>query len=179
MADKASRQSWLRSNRGRLLDAAALLVIAFVAWKIFLAPRALSVSKAYPAPHIVYQKLGGGEFRLTAERGHVVFLDFFASWCDPCKLETPLVERYGKSHPNVVVVPVDVGEPDSVAARFAKRYGLRGVVLDPHALSQGYFRVQGFPTVVVIDPQGRIRATWTGLNPAIQVAMAHAEKSLR
>jgi thiol-disulfide isomerase/thioredoxin len=169
----------LRSNWGRFLDALALLIVAFVAWKIFLAPRALSVSNAHPAPHIVYEKLGGGEFRLTNERGRVVFLDFYASWCDPCRLETPLIERYARAHPNVAVIPIDVGEPASAAARFALQFHLHDVVLDPHALSQGYFHIQGFPTIVVIDPQGRIRATWAGFNPAIQVAMAHAERTLR
>jgi thiol-disulfide isomerase/thioredoxin len=162
-----------------LLDAAALAIIAFVAWKIFLAPRALNIANAHPAPHIVYSKLGGGEFRLTSERGRVVFLDFFASWCDPCRLETPLIERFARSHPNVDVVPIDVGEPAVAAARFAEQYRLPSVVLDPHSLSQGYFEIQGFPTIVVVDPEGRIRATWAGFNPAIEVAMAHAEKTLR
>jgi thiol-disulfide isomerase/thioredoxin len=179
VVDKVSQRSWLRSNWGRLLDLAALAVVAFVAWKIFLAPRALNVANAHPAPHIVYRRLDGGTFRLTAERGRVVFLDFFASWCDPCRMETPMIERYARSHPNAEVVPVDVGEPASVAARFAQRFHLQNVVLDPHSLSQGYFQIQGFPTIVVVDPQGRIRATWAGFNPAIQVAMAHAEKTLR
>jgi hypothetical protein len=94
-------------------------------------------------------------------------------------LETPLVERYARAHPNVSIVPVDVGEPASVAAHYAQRFHLRGVVLDPHASAQGYFQIEGFPTIVVVDPQGRIRGTWAGFNPAIEIAMAHAEHTLR
>jgi cytochrome c biogenesis protein CcmG/thiol:disulfide interchange protein DsbE len=168
-----------RPGWGRLLDAAALLVIAFVAWKIFLAPRALGVARAHPAPHVIYQRLDGGTFALADQRGRLVFLDFFASWCEPCRLEIPMVERYARAHPEVLVVPVDVGEPAAVAGRFATRFHLRGVVLDPKALSQGFFAIQGFPTIVVIDPQGRIRATWTGFNPAIALAMANAERTLK
>jgi thiol-disulfide isomerase/thioredoxin len=176
---KASLRFWQSTKWGRLFDALAVIVVAFVAWKLFLAPRALDVAKAYPAPRIAYPKLGGGTFRISDERGRVLFLDFYASWCDPCRLEMPLVQRYARAHPNVAVVPIDVGEPPFVASRYAKHFGLTGVVLDPHASSQGFFQVEGFPTVVVIDPQGRIRATWEGFNPAIELAMSNAAKKLQ
>ncbi len=122
--------------------------------------------------------LSGENFVLTQHRGRVVFLDFWASWCEPCKLSLPLVERFARAHPHVDVVPVDVGEPKAVVEAFSRRYGLRNVALDPKTLSQGFFRIEGFPTMVVIDPQGRVRATWSGFNPAIQANMAHAERVL-
>jgi hypothetical protein len=50
--------------------------------------------------------------------------------------------------------------------------------MDPKSLSMGFFQIQGFPTMVVIDPQGRIRATWPGLNPAIQLNMDRARQTL-
>ena len=154
-------------------------MVAFAAWKIFFAPRALSLASAYPAPRIAYPKLAGGTFHVSDERGRVLFLAFYASWCEPCRLEEPLVERYARAHPRVAVIPIDVGEPRAVVAAYARRLRLRDVVLDPKSSSQGFFQIEGFPTMVVIDPQGRIRATWTGFNPAIGLAMANAEKTLR
>ena len=174
--EEPKRPRWF--TPGRFLDVLAILVLAFVVWKIFIAPRALKGADAYPAPRVAFEKLDGGTFHISDAHGRVLFLDFFASWCEPCKLESPLVQRYARAHPEVMVVPVDVGEPASVAARFAKKYKIRNVVLDPHSLSQGFFQVQGFPTIVVIDPQGRIRATWSGFNPAIQMAMGNAAKKL-
>ncbi len=171
------RPRWL--TLGRFLDLIAIAVIAFVAWKIFIAPRALKSADAYPAPRVAYHKLDGGTFRVSDARGRVLFLDFFASWCEPCKLEIPMVEKYARTHPNVIVVPVDVGEPPSVAQNFAKSFKLRNVALDPTSSAQGFFRVQGFPTIVVVDPQGRIRATWSGFNPAIAMAMSNAENELQ
>lgn len=168
-----------RRNWGRIFDVLALCAVAFVAWKIFFAPRALNVALAYPAPRIAYPKLDGGTFHISDERGRVVFLDFYAAWCEPCRLETPLVQHFARAHPGIAVVPVDVGEPPEVAARFAQRFHLHGVVLDPHGRSQGFFQIQGFPTIVVIDPQGRIRATWPGFNPAIDLAMQHAQRALQ
>ena len=133
---------------------------------------------AHPAPHAVFERIDGGAFRVADQRGHLVFLDFYASWCVPCKIELPLVKSWARSHPEAIVVPVDVAEPQNVAAAFAKRYGLAGVALDPQASSRALFGVVGFPTVVVIDPSGNVRAKWEGLNPAISLAMSNAEKSL-
>lgn len=85
-----------------------------------------------------------------------------------------MIERWATSNPRALVVPVDVGEPRSVAAAFARKYELRGVATDPHQSAQAFFGVHGFPTVVVVDPDGRIRAKWEGLNPAIGPAMSNA-----
>ena len=157
-------------------DLLAIAIVLAIAWKIFFAPRALS--SAYPAPHAAYQRLDGGVFRVTDARGHLLFLDFYASWCEPCREELPMVEAYARAHPNVEVVPIDVGEPRSAVAAFAAQLHLRDVALDPKGLSKGFFAIEGFPTIVTIDPQGRIRATWAGFNPAISLAMANAQKQL-
>lgn len=162
----------------RLWDVLAVLVIAFAIWKLFIAPRSFSPAGSQPAPHAVYQRLDGGTFRVADERGHLLFLDFYASWCEPCKIELPLVERWAKAHPDVAVVPVDVGEPRAAVAAFAQRYRLQNVALDPSSNAQAFFSVQGFPTLVVIDPSGHIRAKWEGLNPAIAMAMTNAQRTL-
>ncbi len=172
------RRPWF--NWGRLLDIIAILVIGFVVWKIFIAPRVLkSDANAQPAPHVTYQRLTGGNFNVTDARGKVLFLDFFATWCEPCRLETPLIEAYARQHPDAEVVSVDVGEPRALVLPFAKKHHMQNVVLDPHSVSQGYFQVTGFPTVVVIDPQGRIRGSWSGFNPAIGLAMQNAQRTLK
>lgn len=167
---------WLTATR--LLDLLAVIMVLFVIYKIFVAPRFLSKASAYPAPHVTYATLSGSPFVLTKHRGRVVFLDFWASWCAPCKISLPMVEKFARAHPEVDVVPVDVGEPRGVAEAFARAHHLQNVALDPKALSQGFFQIDGFPTMVVIDPQGRVRATWPGLNPAIQMNMAHAAQTL-
>lgn len=156
------------------MDVLAVAAIGFILWKVLIAPRSLDPARAFPAPHATYARIDGGAFRVTDARGRVLFLDFFASWCEPCKIELPLIEHWAKDNPRALVVPVDVGEPQSVAAAFARKYDLRDVALDPHESAQALFAVHGFPTVVVVDPGGRIRATWEGLNPAIGLAMSNA-----
>lgn len=162
----------------RLLDLAALIIIAFAVWKMFVQPRTFFAPGAQPAPHATYQLLRGGELRTADLRGHLLFLDFYASWCVPCRAELPLVEVWSKHHPAAVVIPIDVGESRSIAARFARKYALANVALDPDARARALFALQGFPTIVVIDSAGDVRAKWEGLNPAIAIAMTNAENSL-
>ena len=170
------KPTWL--TIGRVWDVLAILIVLFIAWKWLIAPRSLKDADAFPAPHVSYALLDGGKYALTDHRGRVVFLDFWASWCEPCKLSLPLVESYARKHPEIDVVPVDVGEARAVAASYASHHGLRNVALDPASSSTGYFQLDGFPTIVVVDPQGRIRASWQGFNPAVALNMANAEKSL-
>lgn len=154
----------------------ALLVIAFAIWKIFIAPRTFNPPGAQRAPAAVYPRLDGASFRVGDARGRVLFVDFYASWCGPCKLELPLVVSWAAKHPEAAVAFVDVGEPRSVAAAFARRYSLGDVALDPSAGARALFAVEGFPTIVVIDGAGYVRAKWEGLNPAIGLAMSNALK---
>ncbi len=167
------------ARAGKWFDLLAVAAVLFVLYKIFVAPRFLSQAAAFPAPHVSYATLSNDAFVLTQHRGRVVFLDFWASWCEPCKLSLPLVETFARAHPEVDVVPVDVGEPRAVVETFARAEHLRNVALDPKTLSRGFFQIEGFPTMVVIDPRGRVRATWSGFNPAVQMNMAHAEKTLQ
>ncbi|MGA9419128.1 MAG: hypothetical protein WBV40_08250, partial [Candidatus Cybelea sp.] len=81
-------------------------------------------------------------------------------------------------HPDADVVPIDVGEGRSVATDFARRYSLQNVALDPTSNARALFDVQGFPTIVVIDATGHLRAKWVGLNPAIGLALTNAQNRL-
>ena len=169
-------KKWL--SAGRLADVLAIAAVVFVAYRLFVVPRNFPTATAHPAPRVTYATLAGPPFELFKHRGHVVFLDFFASWCEPCKISLPWAEKFARSHPEVEVVPVDVGEPRAVAGAFARAHSLHNVALDTGAFSSGFFDIHGFPTMVVIDPQGRIRATWEGLNPALALNMEHATAQL-
>jgi cytochrome c biogenesis protein CcmG, thiol:disulfide interchange protein DsbE len=176
MTEATGRRSWFTLSR--VFDIVAVLVVLFVAYRLLIAPRFLNSARAYPAPHVTYQTLAGKPFVLTQHRGRVVFLDFWATWCEPCKISLPLVEKYARAHPEVDVIPVNVGESRPVVEAFARSHKMQHVAMDPKSLSQGFFQIEGYPTMVVIDSKGFIRATWPGLNPAIQLNMENARKNL-
>jgi len=164
-----AKKSWI----ARGLDTLAVLVLVYAGFHFFIQPR-LHTVEVVAAPPVELAALDGKSFSLSAHRGRVVFLDFWASWCEPCKLSLPLVEHYAKRHPDVDVVAVDAGEAPLVARTYAREHGMDNVVFDPDQTATHAYGVTGFPTMVVIDARGNVRAKWVGFNPAIELAMADA-----
>ena len=99
----------LRRLAARGLDVIAVLVI-LVAVARFVEPRLHRGSDVVQAPPVSLATLDGGRFDLERRRGRLVFLDFWASWCDPCRASRPLVQHFTQTHPGIDVISVDVGE---------------------------------------------------------------------
>jgi peptide/nickel transport system substrate-binding protein len=162
----------------RGLDALAVLVLLFALFAIFVAPR-LRESAVVPAPPVAIAGLNGATRPLAAYRGRLVYLDFWASWCAPCKDSIPLIQRFARLHPEVTVLSVDVGEPSSLVKSFVRSHPMQSVALDPDMTVANAFGVANFPTMVVIDPTGMQRAKWVGFSPTIESQMAEAERRYR
>jgi thiol-disulfide isomerase/thioredoxin len=139
-------------------------------------PRALDVKSeavGKKAPDFELPVLHGGEGRKTLKlselRGHAVLLDFWATWCGPCRAETPTIDRLARrlKRRGVRVVGVNVNDRPAAAKAFAKQLGLSyPIVADLDGKVGASFGVQNLPTIVVIDRQGRIAAVRTGLTDA-------------
>ena len=174
---EAARVS-LRRWAARGLDILAVLVVLAAVAKFVVVPRLLH-HQVVQAPPVVLATLNGGRFDLARSRGKLVFLDFWATWCDPCRESIPLVQHFRRTHPAVDVVSVDVGEPAAFVRPYAAKFKMGDVVLDPDEIVAHAFGVSGYPTVVAIDGSGRVRARWTGFNPDIERDMADAASKYR
>jgi thiol-disulfide isomerase/thioredoxin len=161
---------WLRRFPARGLDVVAVLVLLAAVARFVVIPQLHN--KSVPAPAVSLAALDGDRFVLEHERGRMVFLDFWATWCEPCRDAIPLVQDFRRTHPDVVVESIDVGESAGVARPFARRFAMRDVALDPDQTVAHAFGVDGFPTLVAIDPSGHIRGRWIGFEPAIERAMS-------
>jgi peptide/nickel transport system substrate-binding protein len=161
-----------------LLDVAAVALVALVAYRLFIVPRIFTPPGHERATAFAAQTIDGALYSLPERPGRVVFLDFWASWCTPCKLSLPLVEHFARTYPDVEVLAVNVGEPPEVATRYAREHGLTNVLLDTDQRIMSLYKIAGFPTLVVIDPEGNIRGRWAGFNPAIESAMRNARETL-
>jgi thiol-disulfide isomerase/thioredoxin len=167
-----------RSRYGRLLDVLAVAIVLYAAFHFFVQPRLLARSGAVAAPPIALAAMDGSHFDLAAHKGRVVFLDFWASWCEPCKLSLPLAEHFAATHPEVDVIAVNSGELPGVARAYAAAHDMRNVVFDPDQTATHAFAIDAYPTMMVIDASGRVQAKWLGYNPALEANMSAAADAL-
>jgi cytochrome c biogenesis protein CcmG/thiol:disulfide interchange protein DsbE len=112
-----------------------------------------------PAPQLAGPAIdGSGPLDLTALRGRTVVVNFFASWCAPCKIEGPELKRFAAGHRDVVLLGVDAQDGDGQAgARFARELGFTWRSLaDPDGSAMARWHVGGLPATFVVDAHGRI-----------------------
>jgi cytochrome c biogenesis protein CcmG/thiol:disulfide interchange protein DsbE len=109
---------------------------------------------------------GGAPVSLHAYRGKVVVLNFWASWCPPCKEEAPILARWQPrlKAQNGTIVGVDVLDVSSDAQHFVAEHKLAFPHLrDADGSRLKAFQVVGYPETVVLDRQGHIAATSRGV----------------
>lgn len=153
-----------------ILQAAAVLLVALLVgllgWKVAEQEKGRGLDDAlergerpYP-PALVFDTLDGeGEIRLSDYRGKAVVLNFWASWCEPCKDEAPLLESAWQRYRDkgLVVLGVDAQDFRSDAERFVERYGLTyPIAFDGHGASLGRFGNTGFPETWFVGRDGRL-----------------------
>ena len=112
-----------------------------------------------PAPALSGTTLTGGHVDLAAYRGKPVVLDFWASWCGPCRAEQPeldsLVSRYAAR--GVQFLGVDIRDDAANASAYVREFGITYPSLfDPASDDAGNFDVAAPPTTLVIDHSGKI-----------------------
>ena len=114
-----------------------------------------------PAPALQLKDLDGKTYHLADLRGKVVLVNFWATWCPPCRREMPSLQRlYEKlPHENFEILAVDVGEDENTVLTFSwmlKPAPTFPLLLDRDSMAMGKWPVQGLPTSFVIDKQGRV-----------------------
>ena len=137
-----------------------LPVAALLAALVALAWPAGATDGSLPAPEFTLTNRAGGQLSLSGLRGQVVMINFWASWCGPCRQEFPaLDEMYRKYKPmGFTMVGINVESEKADAERFL---GARPVsfpiLFDPDNSVSGSYGVSAMPTTVLVDRQGRLR----------------------
>ncbi|MBL8605399.1 MAG: TlpA family protein disulfide reductase [Myxococcales bacterium] len=156
-----------------LLAVVALVVVGVVAFR----PRSYGSAADFSLPVVdAAGNVGAERVSLGGLRGRVVVLDFWATWCAPCRAEIPILQRlhtqYAARGVTVLGVNVDEGGPGLVP-RFRERFGMQyPIAYDVGAQLSGAYQVEGLPTLMVIDRQGVIRLRHAGMAPESMLSRA-------
>jgi len=164
-----------RASSGAIV--AALLVLAAhvgrpagpasMAWAVaaHYPPEALLVQPVHASPpDLGFKDLDGRDVGLEAFRGRVVLLNFWATWCVPCREEMPALERLQRAYGDkgLVVVTVNFKETAVKARAFLEEFRATGpALLDPLGSAATRLRVIGLPATFLVDRDGRV--TWKAL----------------
>ena len=161
---------WLKEG---FVGLAVLAVAALIASKLIGRGSKLDRAKAAveaqdlegPARPIVLPRRGGGTFDLAAARGKLVLVNFWATWCEPCREEMPSLGRLSQlmdpSTFQVVAVSVDERWED-IDAFFARRPTPYPVVLDKGGRTSLSYGTSKFPETYLVDPRGNFALKFVG-----------------
>lgn len=117
------------------------------------------------APNFVLPTPGGGQATLTDYRGKYVLVNFWASWCPPCRGETPDLQRFSESHPeDIIVLGVNVQESEADAQAFVDQFDVTyAILLDEDGEVTDTYRVGYPPISYLVGPNGEILRMYTGV----------------
>jgi peroxiredoxin len=141
-----------------------------------------AVQPGAPAPDFSFSLPGGTTGRLSSLKGHVVVLDFWASWCGWCQKEAPEVNALNSNYADVAVLGVDDESTDVIASASSKLGMNFPTTADPGTAIGNAYGAKSIPRVVVIDAEGIVRAVIDGypaddtLDKAVRGAEANIVK---
>jgi peroxiredoxin len=142
--------------------------IAVIAAALAIALPALAGLAGAPAPQFTLTTRAGRDVSLTQYRGQVVMINFWASWCGPCRQEMPLLESIYKKYNRLGFTLLGVNvEPDSKAADdWLKSTPVTFPILyDKESKVSKLYDVAGMPSTVIIDRSGKLRVLHRGYKP--------------
>jgi peroxiredoxin len=143
----------------------SLRIVASVAFLVVAASASSAIAPTTPAPDFSLHAMTGPNMRLRDQRGRVVMVNFWATWCAPCRQEMPhlnrLYQKYRSS--GFVLLGVNVDEDASKAADVAAKLGITfPVLLDADKSVSKLYDLSTMPSTVLIDRDGKVRYVHRG-----------------
>ncbi len=159
--------------RARLQLYATLLFVALAggAWihatrfTTDVIPASIAPRVNFAMPAFTLNTLDGNTLASENLRGKIVLVNFWATWCPPCRSEMPLLQSIAKEYAtkDVVVIAIDVGEDRATVMQYAQNLGLTfPILLDEQTNVATTFQVSAMPTSFFVDREGVIRAAYLG-----------------
>lgn len=126
-----------------------------------------------PAPQFKLRTLSGAVTGTPDHAGKVVVLDFWATWCQPCFKQMPIIQNVVRDRNDVVLLPVNVDDPSATRRhamdRFVRDAGLTADSLVDDGVVQQMYGVKTIPAIVIVDASGKITYASSGVHSARQL----------
>ena len=155
----------------------SIVVIVLIA----MSAHASSVKLKQPAPDFTLKSLEGGNLRLEEYRGQVVLINFWASWCGPCRQEMPILDRLHQRYEDTgfAVLGVNVEGKEKPAQEIVDKTNVTFPVLidEGQAVSELY-DLEAMPSTVVVDRNGVVRYVHRGYKPGDEAKYVEVVKKL-
>ena len=145
------------------------------------APLAHAVSLQDAAPGFTLKSLGGDNLRLEEYRGQVVLINFWASWCGPCRQEMPLLDRIHQRYQDAgfAVLGVNVEGEEAPARKIAEKTKVTfPVLIDAGQQVSEEYNLEAMPSSVVVDRDGVVRYIHRGYKPGDEAKYLEVVKAL-
>lgn len=148
---------------------------------VLIAAEGFAVSLREEAPDFTLKSLDGSNLRLEEYRGQVVLINFWASWCGPCRQEMPVLDRLHHRYEDTgfAVLGVNVeGDPEMAREIVDKTHVTFPILLDDGQKVSELYSLEAMPSTVVIDRDGVIRYIHHGYKPGDEAKYVEVIKEL-
>jgi peroxiredoxin len=142
-----------------------LVAVGWTFYSAFFKDKSI-VQVGKPVPDFVAQQVGGGKVQLSQLKGKAIVLNFWGTWCEPCRDEMPDLNRAAKefADKNVVILAVNVGESEIPVKSFARQYQLDTLplLMDPSKDITRKYQIGPLPTTFFIKTDGTLHKKLEG-----------------
>ena len=164
-----------------LSETKMLLTKSLLASFFFIATSASALELGQVAPDFTLKSMAGTNLNLTEQRGKIIVINFWASWCGPCRKEMPVLQKFYEKYQDlgVSVWGVNVEQENQAGRDFLADLNLTFPILfdETNTISASY-QVEAMPTTIIIDRDGVVRYAFQGYKPGYEKKYAKAIKKL-
>lgn len=164
----------MKDKKNNIIDIGIVVIIALVLGSgvmgLFNDPGKTSTFETKPAPDFNLRSLSGEVVGPKSFGGKVVVLDFWATWCDPCRKQMPALQRVENApemKDKLVVLSINTDDPEpgrvELVEEFIKRNELTFDVLLDNGVVSAMYSISRIPTIVVINPRGVVTYARSGV----------------
>lgn len=141
------------------------LMLALIIW-LLPSMSVLACSIGDDAPGFSLKDISGKEWSLEDLKGKAVFINFWGTWCQPCRKELPMLNELQKRNKEVVIIAINIDKGRSTADAFLKKIPLDQltILLDPGTEVVSSFGARAMPTSYLLDREGKVRFIHYGFN---------------